>query len=100
MTPVLTRPQAPGEGTPWWHCELQICLSAFFFSIYLNGRSTSHKLRDDFHAPILKCGPETNTDSSLTEFTSTLVRLLPSPVCVIKSADQVTTEGLSGAPVF
>lgn len=72
----------------------------FFFSIYLNGRSTSHKLRDDFHAPILKCGPKTNTDSSLTEFTSTLVRLLPSPVCVIKSADQVTTEGLSGAPVF
>lgn len=74
----------------------------FFFSIYLNGRSTYHKLRNEFHKPSLKCGPKTLAHP-LTEFTSTPVhqsRLLPSFLCVIKSADQVTTEGLSGAPVF
>lgn len=64
MTPVLTRPQAPGEGeslVALWITDLFIC---FFFSIYLNGRSTSHKQRNEFHTPILKCGPKTNTCSS------------------------------------
>lgn len=64
MTPALTRPQAPGEGdslVALWITDLFIC---FFFSIYLNGRSTSHKLRNEFHTPIWKCGPKTNTCSS------------------------------------